>query len=126
VAIRSTSSAIDTGSTELRLTTLRRPIGSWPGSRITSLVGLVDRRRAIRRIAGLVDLGGAVARQPRRQGLVDELGGGGASAHPSSVIEHAAIHGGAPHVAGAPNRPHDDPRTDVARRRQERRTRALG
>ena len=67
VTIRSTSSAIDTGSTELRLTALRRPVVSWSGSRITSLVGLVD-------------LGGTVARRPRRQGLVGELGVGSASA----------------------------------------------
>jgi hypothetical protein len=56
----------------------------------------------IRSLVGLVDLGGAFARQQHRQGLVDELGIGGASAHPSGVIEQAAIHGGSPHVAGAP------------------------
>jgi len=35
--IRSTSSAVDTDSTESRLTAQRRPIGSSPGSRTTSL-----------------------------------------------------------------------------------------
>ncbi len=56
---------------------------------------------AVRGIVRVIDLDGAVAREQRRQRLIDELGVGRTGAHLPGVVEEFAVHGGAESSPGS-------------------------